>query len=287
MRSAAAAPRSRPPRARCGRPPRPRCAPARSAPRPSAARSRTSWTCRPPTTSAGDRKYPVVYALHGLFEGVGLLGAARASRRSSPRLRERGRGAGVPGGGRRRRQLVLRERAGRPLRGPRHAGPRRPRRGHLPRRARAARAAALLGISMGGYAALHIAFDAARRSWPRSPPTARCCSSAIPSAEAGRRPLAHGRLLQGLRRPDRRGAAGPRTTRSPGRAKARPEDGARALLRLRRRGPLRPRERPPRAAPDPRGARASPTPSSCPRATTATSSSAPGSRRACASSATP
>ena len=38
----------------------------------------------------GDKRYPVVYALHGLFEGAGLLGAARPGRRSSPACAKQG-----------------------------------------------------------------------------------------------------------------------------------------------------------------------------------------------------
>ena len=124
---------------------------------PRAARSRTSWTCRPPTTAPAtgatrsSTRSTASSRGPGFWERRGLAPILAAA------ARER-RGAGVPRGGGRRRQLVLRERPGRPVRGPGDEGPRRPRRGHLPRGPRA-EGAALLGISMGGYAALHIAFE--------------------------------------------------------------------------------------------------------------------------------
>ena len=81
----------------------------------------------PASYASGDRRYPVVYALHGLFEGHafwerrGLAGALQA-------LRERRRGPGVPGGGGGRRELVLRERPAGALRRPGRDRPRRARR---------------------------------------------------------------------------------------------------------------------------------------------------------------
>ena len=77
--------------------------------------------------------------------------------------------------------------------------PDRARRVHLPRRARPREPRAASGVSMGGYAALRIALDAARAVPARWPRTARCCSE-IPGRSRRARPLAHGGLQARVRR---------------------------------------------------------------------------------------
>ena len=237
----------------------------------------------PSYDGSGNRRYPVVYALHGLFEGSGFwerrgLAPILAGLRETKAVPEflvvavdGGNSFFVNAPGGRYEDLVTKDLVA-----------------HFEAAYRVVpgrKGRALLGISMGGYAALHIAFEqpglVVRGGHPQ-----RDAARAHPLGRPGRRPLAHGRLHQGLRRPDRRRAVGGERPARLG-AQGGPEDGARALPGLRRRGPIRPRDRQPRPPQDPRRARGRAQPSSCPRATTATSSSAPASRRACASSATP
>ena len=66
---------------------------------------------------------------------------------------------------------------------------------------------ALLGISMGGYAALHIAFDQPALVAAVATHSAMLLET-IPSADAGRPPRTDGRVPPGLRRSDRHGALG-------------------------------------------------------------------------------
>ena len=266
------------------RPAAPRCAPARSAPRPSGREVSYVVDLPPSYDGSGDRKYPVVYALHGLFEGSGFwerrgLAPILAGLRESGAVPEflvvavdGGNSFFVNAPGGRYEDLVTKDLVAHVESAYRVVPGRKGR--------------ALLGVSMGGYAALHIAFEAAGARRPRSPPTARCSWSAIPSADqgAGRWHMAAFNKVFG----DPIDAA--LWAENDPLAWARqggPEVSPRPLRGLRRRGPIRPRQRPPRRCTGSSTSAGSPTPSSCPRATTATSSFAPGSRRACASSATP
>ena len=160
----------------------------------------------PSYDGSGNRRYPVVYALHGLFEGSGFW-ERRGLAPILARLRESGAVpeflvVAVDGGnsffvnapGGRYEDLVTKDLVA-----------------HVESTYRVVpgrKGRALLGVSMGGYAALHVAFEQPGSSRPRSRPTARCSSSAIPSAEQGAGTLAHGRLHQGLRRPHRPRALG-------------------------------------------------------------------------------
>jgi uracil-DNA glycosylase family 4 len=236
--------------------------------------------------ASGSRRYPVVYALHGLFEGPGFW----ERRGLAPILAELRAGGAVPeflvvavdGGnsffvnapGGRYEDMLKRDLVAHVESSYRVVAGRKGR--------------ALLGVSMGGYAALHIAFvepageatGVGRRGgppppWPR---TAQCCSSASP--RRSRAPAA------GTWPPSTRSSAtrstlrsGPRTTRSFRRARS-----------------TRRRYRPSSSTAGPRTAMASqkatasctgsstsaasPTSSSCRPATTATSSCGRSSRRA-------
>ena len=136
----------------------------------------------PSYDGSGSRRYPVVYALHGLFEGSGFW-ERRGLAPILARLRESGAVpeflvVAVDGGnsffvnspGGRYEDMVTKDLVA-----------------HVEATYRVVpgrKGRALLGVSMGGYAALHVAFDQPASS-PRWPPTARCSSSAIPSAEQG------------------------------------------------------------------------------------------------------
>ena len=115
---------------------------------------------------------------------------------------------------------------------------------------------ALLGVSMGGYAALHVAFEQPGLVAAVATHSAMLLE-AIPSVEqgAGRWHMAAFTKVFGDPIDPALWAANDPLGLG---AQGRPEGGPRPLRRLRRRGPLRPGQRPPGAAPDPRRARCRP-----------------------------
>ena len=139
----------------------------------------------------------------------------------------------------------------------------------------------LLGISMGGYAALHIAFDQPALFAAVATHSAMLLEQAALGRARGRT-LAHGGLPRRVRGSDRLPALGRERPSGCGPQGGR-EGRARPLLRLRDGGSLRAGERAERPAPDPARNAGSLTPSSWRRGITATSSSGHGSRRAWAS----
>ena len=233
----------------------------------------------PASYARGDKRYPVVYALHGLFEGPGFwerrgLSAILAGMRERQELPEflvvavDGGNSFFVNGPRARSRTWSRATWSRTWTPPTARFP-----------ARAHRA--LLGVSMGGYAALRIALKDPGRFVAVATHSAMLLE-AIPSGGRRGRSRADGRLPRGLRQPHRRSPVDGERSPGPGR-----EDGragtARALVRLRGGRPLRP-GRGQRGCTKPCCGRGFPTRSSCPRATTATSTCAPAWRPACASS---
>jgi hypothetical protein len=200
----------------------------------------------PSYEAAAPRKYPVVYALHGLFEGSGFW-ERRGLAASLSELRARG---GLPeflvvavdGGNSffvnakagRYEDLVTRDLVAH-VEASFRVVPGRAGRG-------------LLGISMGGYAALHIAFDQPALVAAVATHSAMLLET-MPSAEQGARRGQMAAFHQ---------VFGDPIDAALWAANDPPEGRAGAPARLRRRGPLRPRGRPPRAAPDPRAARRRP-----------------------------
>ena len=236
----------------------------------------------PSYDGSGDRRYPVVYALHGLFEGSGFW-ERRGLAPILARLRESGAVpdflvVAVDGGnsffvnapGGRYEDLVTKDLVA-----------------HVESTYRVVpgrKGRALLGVSMGGYAALHVAFEQPGLVAAVATHSAMLLE-AIPSVEqgAGRWHMAaFTKVFGDPIDPALWAENDPLAWAHKADPKAVPalfvdcgaEDryglasGHRALHRIL----------------DERG---SPTPSSCPRATTATTSSAPASRRASASSAKP
>ncbi len=202
--------------------------------------------------AAATRKYPVVYALHGLFEGSGFwerrgLAAILAELRANGSVPEFLLVA-VDGGNSffanakagRYEDLVTRDLVAHveasyrvvPGRGGR----------------------ALLGISMGGYAALHIAFDQPALVAAVATHSAMLLE-AIPSAEQGARRGQMAAFHQVFGDPI---DAALWSANDPLALARKLDSKAGALHRLRSRGPLWPRERPPRAAPHSRRARSRP-----------------------------